>query len=175
MNAKFEFTGEKKIVFGDTLNRIRAVASFNTAFGLVAKGEIGGWLEKEENLQVYGEAWVSGEAQVYGEADPQEVLRLDEVREIVLKKPERLHMRGWHSEGWNPDHTPEEEHSCGSAHCIAGWLQALSPDKRMREMEPLDAAQKLAPAAAGSGIFFTGDAEALEWLRDRKYAAPQPA
>lgn len=34
-NAKFEFTGETKVVFGRTLNRIRALVSF----GIVAKGE----------------------------------------------------------------------------------------------------------------------------------------
>ena len=60
MNAKFEFTGETKVELGVTLNRIRAVASF----GVVSKGEIGGWIEKEANLWVYGNAWVSGNARV---------------------------------------------------------------------------------------------------------------
>jgi carbonic anhydrase/acetyltransferase-like protein (isoleucine patch superfamily) len=65
-NAKFEFTGETKVFFGVTLNRIRAVAAI-AAFG-VAAGDLGGWIEREENLQVYGDAWVSGDAQVYGDA-----------------------------------------------------------------------------------------------------------
>ena len=71
-NAKYEFTGETKVVFGVTLNRIRAVAAI-AAFG-VAAGDLGGWIEREENLQVYGDAWVygnarvSGNAQVYGNA-----------------------------------------------------------------------------------------------------------
>ena len=46
MNTKFEFTGETKDVLGVTLRRIKAVESF----GSVSKGEVGGWIEKEENL-----------------------------------------------------------------------------------------------------------------------------
>ena len=55
MNAKFEFTGKTNVSFGVTLNQIRAVASFGT----VTNGEIGGWIEKETNLLVSGNAWVS--------------------------------------------------------------------------------------------------------------------
>ena len=67
---KYEFTGEVKNWFGHTLHRIRATV----AFGNVSAGELGGWIEKEENLShdcnawVYGEARVFGKAQVYGEA-----------------------------------------------------------------------------------------------------------
>src|SRR5437899_9533876 len=52
-------------------------------------------------------------------ADPDEIARLDTVREIILAQPERLNMSLWHGEKWNPDHTPEEEHSCGTPHCLA--------------------------------------------------------
>ena len=61
-NAKFEFTGETKVVFGVTLNRIRAVTTI-AAIG-VAAGDVGGWIEREENLSAYGNAWVSGDARV---------------------------------------------------------------------------------------------------------------
>ena len=69
---KYEFTGEVKVVLGVTLRRIRALVSF----GAVTKGDLGGWIEKEANLdprvsgnaQVYGNAWVSGNAWVYGNA-----------------------------------------------------------------------------------------------------------
>ena len=98
----------------------------------------------------------------------EEIARLDAVREIVLAKPERLEMRTWHSGNWTPEHTPEEEHECGSAHCIAGWLQALSPDKAMREMDAEHAGIKLAPAS--SYMFYASDAVALAWLKDRGYA-----
>jgi len=58
----FEFTGETKVFLGITLKRIKASVSFST----VIKGQIGGWIEKEENLS--DNAWVSGNAQVYGDA-----------------------------------------------------------------------------------------------------------
>ena len=65
---KYEFTGETKEVRSRsgtvTLHRIRATA----AFGLVEVGELGGWIEKEENLQHEGNAWVCGAAKVWGDA-----------------------------------------------------------------------------------------------------------
>ena len=63
MNRKFELT-EKKEVGGLTLFRIKA----KIAFGNVAKGELGGWIEKEGNLSDSGDAWVSGDARVSGDA-----------------------------------------------------------------------------------------------------------
>jgi carbonic anhydrase/acetyltransferase-like protein (isoleucine patch superfamily) len=62
---KYEFTGESKVEAGVTLKRIRALISF----GDVLKGDVGGWIEAESNLsQVYGNAWVSGDAKVSGNA-----------------------------------------------------------------------------------------------------------
>ena len=61
---KYEFTGEVKNWFGNTLHRIRAVV----AFGDVSVGDLGGWVEKEENLSHDGNAWVYDEALVYGNA-----------------------------------------------------------------------------------------------------------
>ena len=66
---KFEFTGETKtinLLFRTaTLHRIRAVAEF----GLVKVGDLGGWIEKEENLSHEGKAWVYGDAKVWGNAE----------------------------------------------------------------------------------------------------------
>ena len=77
---KYKFTGETKTIylpFGTvTLHRIKAVVEFR----LVKVGDLGGWIEKEENLsheenawvygnaKVYGDAWVCGNAKVYGDA-----------------------------------------------------------------------------------------------------------
>ena len=61
---KYEFTGEVKLHLGRTLHRIRACVSF----GIVSKGDEGGWIEKEENLSHNGDAWVDGNACVYGNA-----------------------------------------------------------------------------------------------------------
>lgn len=46
------------------LFRIRALVSFEG----VEAGDLGGWVEKEENLDQAGDAWVYGDAQVYGNA-----------------------------------------------------------------------------------------------------------
>lgn len=59
---KYELTSETKVVFGRTLHRIQALISF----GNVEAGELGGWVEKEENLDHSGDAGVSGNARVYG-------------------------------------------------------------------------------------------------------------
>ena len=65
---KFEFTGETKTISlffrTATLHRIRAIAEF----GLVKIGDLGGWIEKEENLSHEGKAWVWGNAEVWGNA-----------------------------------------------------------------------------------------------------------
>jgi len=68
---KYSITKNSKIEFGITLFQIKAEMSF----GNVRKGDLGGWIEKEENLAqvsgnawVYGNAWVSGDAQVSGDA-----------------------------------------------------------------------------------------------------------
>ena len=67
VEGRYEFTGETKIEFGIKLHRIRALVAI-AAFG-VAAGELGGWIEKQENLsQVSGDAWVSGDARVSGDA-----------------------------------------------------------------------------------------------------------
>ena len=67
-NKRWEFTGETKIHFGITLRRIRAAVEFKLKCGIIiAKGELGGWIEKESNLS--GNAWVSGNAMVFGDAE----------------------------------------------------------------------------------------------------------
>lgn len=63
---KFELTAEFVTnVFGTKLFRIKALV----AFGDVEKGELGGFIEKEDNLSHDGEAWVYGNAWVSGNAD----------------------------------------------------------------------------------------------------------
>ena len=65
MNKKFELLLDDTIeVFGRKLFRIKAI----TNFGDVKKGELGGYIEKEENLSENGNAWVSGDAWVSGNA-----------------------------------------------------------------------------------------------------------
>ncbi len=61
---KYELTSES-ITHGSTVfYRIKALK----AFGYVLKGELGGFIESEDNLSHYGDAWVSGNARVSGDA-----------------------------------------------------------------------------------------------------------
>lgn len=60
MNDKYEFTGETKKFDGATLHRIRALKDF----GYVKNGDVGGWIENEENLSVYDNAWIYGNGEV---------------------------------------------------------------------------------------------------------------
>lgn len=65
---KYKFTGETKTIylpFGTvTLHRIKAVVEFR----FVKVGDLGGWIEKEENLSHEENAWVYGNAEVRGNA-----------------------------------------------------------------------------------------------------------
>ena len=65
MNKKFELLFDDTIeVFGRKLFRVKAKINFGT----VEAGELGGYIEKEENLSENGDAWVSGNARVYDNA-----------------------------------------------------------------------------------------------------------
>lgn len=65
MQKKYEFTDEQH-PYSPGLRRIRALVDIPRAG--VRAGDLGGWLEKEENLHHDGAAWVSEDAQVYGNA-----------------------------------------------------------------------------------------------------------
>ena len=56
---KYKLTKNSIEVFGKKLFQIQATASF----GNVERGELGGYIEKEENLSQENNAWVYGNAQ----------------------------------------------------------------------------------------------------------------
>ena len=63
---KFELTTEFITnAFGKKLFRIKALVEF----GDVKAGELGGYVEKEGNVSQADNAWVYGDARVYGDAD----------------------------------------------------------------------------------------------------------
>ena len=65
MKKKYKLIkSDKKTIGGKSLYQIKALF----VFGIVKKGEFGGYIEKEVNLSHSGDAWVSGDAQVYGNA-----------------------------------------------------------------------------------------------------------
>ena len=69
-NKKYELTNDTINVGGHILHRIKALKSF----GNIMCGEIGGFIESEENLSYEGLCWVSDSAvvcdnaRVYGDA-----------------------------------------------------------------------------------------------------------
>ena len=65
MIKKYEFTEETKVICGRKLHRIRALRDFND----VKAGDLGGFIEKEENLSHEGNRWVYNNAKVYDNAE----------------------------------------------------------------------------------------------------------
>lgn len=63
-DKKYEMTANTKIINGRKLFQIKAVVDFSN----VKAGDLGGYIEKEENLSQYDNAWVYDNACVYGYA-----------------------------------------------------------------------------------------------------------
>ena len=61
---KFELTTDTNVVFGRKLFRIKALINF----GNVKAGDLGGYIEKEENLSHDNDAWISDNARISGNA-----------------------------------------------------------------------------------------------------------
>lgn len=64
MEKKYILTEETKEVGGHILHKIQAVRDF----GDVQKGDLGGWVESEENLSHDGDCWISGNGRVSSNA-----------------------------------------------------------------------------------------------------------
>ena len=74
MNNKYEFTDETIEINGHILHRIIALKDF----GDIKKSDLGGWIEKEENLSQKDNCWVGGEAKVYNDARVCEDAQVDD-------------------------------------------------------------------------------------------------
>lgn len=61
---KYKLTNEAINFKGVILHRIQALKDFS----FVKAKDFGGWIEKEENLSQFGEAWIYENAKVYGSA-----------------------------------------------------------------------------------------------------------
>ena len=61
---KYELTSETIKFNGVTLYRIKALKDFSN----IKAGDLGGWIEKEDNLSQMDNAWIGGDAKVYGSA-----------------------------------------------------------------------------------------------------------
>ncbi len=68
---KYELTDKAMTIFDGevVLHRIRALKDFEDIDGrTVHAGDLGGWIESEDNLSQPGKAWVADEARVYDDA-----------------------------------------------------------------------------------------------------------
>ena len=63
---KFELTTNTKIKYGRTFIQIKASISFETIFGKVKKGDLGGWVEKEQSLG--DDCWIWPNAEAFSDA-----------------------------------------------------------------------------------------------------------
>ena len=66
---KYELTDEIKEWQGHTLHRIRALKDFEVSCDEVKAGDLGGWVEGENNLSQYDNCWIFGDAKVFGKAE----------------------------------------------------------------------------------------------------------
>lgn len=101
------------------------------------------------------------------------------IRTIILAERGVLNMQDWHADyGWTaalPSTDAEAEAvACGTAHCLAGWAQALSRDPSTRNDTPTaQVGSKLLPRHAY--LFGESDAFVLNLLRAEQAALTQPA
>lgn len=72
----------KKRYRGADIYRIVALRDINTQYGLVLKGDTGGWVEKYHNLSQEGNCWVADEAIVYENAEIQDNAEVADEAEV---------------------------------------------------------------------------------------------
>jgi cytoskeletal protein CcmA (bactofilin family) len=66
---KYELTNETtQSAAGATLYRIKSLIKSSADFGIIDSGELGGFVESEDNLAHDGQCWISDNAQVSGNA-----------------------------------------------------------------------------------------------------------
>mgnify|MGYP004259535753 CR=1 FL=1 len=102
------------------------------------------------------------------EPDPSLPCPISQVRWHIVEHGDRLDMNYWHgfSNCWHPGTKPE--HACKTAHCLAGWAQALFDDHEIRGLHAQDAGIRLIPLAVD--MFFESNGKMFEWLNNCEYA-----
>lgn len=116
---KFELTTESIYLLGTKLFRIKALVTF----GCVKKGELGGFVEKEENLDHTGSAWIFGNAKVYGNA---RVYRDEEVSGNAEVSGNQMHatVKGFGSQYRNTTFfITRDRNICVNCGCFSGTLE----------------------------------------------------
>lgn len=98
-----------------------------------------------------------------------------QIERLVLKRPERLDQREWHTlPNGNEAFTMEEILAPDTRHCLLGWIVALTPGAALHEQRRGDVeefAQDLLVRAGKLpipwGIIFADEASALKLIRGR--------
>lgn len=96
--------------------------------------------------------------------------------EAIAAEPCNWDQTMWHGGGYLPDEATAVG-SCGTAHCLAGWLQALLPigDER-RKLDTESCGWAMAPRAASAGWFASETHPDLQAMVDaaiaRRNASP---
>ena len=99
MSKKYELTKETKTLAGGTvLHRIRALRDI-PRFGVKA-GELGGFVEGENNLSQDGDAWVFCNANVYGNARVSGNANVSGDAEVSGYADYMVIKNIWSSDGW---------------------------------------------------------------------------
>lgn len=78
MEKKYELTDESITIKESTLYRIKALKDFSD----VKKGDLGGFIESEDNLSQLGDCWVYNDAKVYNSAIVYENARIEGLAEV---------------------------------------------------------------------------------------------
>ena len=68
MGCKYELTDESTTINGHVLYRIKAIYGLETKHGTVKSGDLGGYVESEDNLSQEDKCWIYDDAKVYGNA-----------------------------------------------------------------------------------------------------------
>jgi hypothetical protein len=83
----------------------------------------------------------------------EEAATLTAAIDAIAREPALWNQSLWHEDGYAPATAPEVG-ACGSAHCLAGWMQAQLPlGHELRKVDAQWAGTMLAPRAAAAGWF----------------------
>lgn len=100
------------------------------------------------------------------EPTPEQIELLDRIRARIMADPASLDMAWWHGDGWSPYVRPGD--ACGTAHCLAGWVQVLATDGAIRRMSAKSAMAAALPCAYH--LIFAPDDLVMRYLSERQYA-----
>lgn len=89
MKKKYKLTDKTKIYNGKTLYRIEALKDFD----FIHKGEVGGFVESENNLSQENDCWIGNDAMVFDDARVSDTQRSLKMRQFVgVQRQQIMHL-----------------------------------------------------------------------------------